>query len=218
MYKYFEIDSVTQNRDAPIYVHDHQNLLARMHPSLLHSLPQAQEFESAPPAPVGSCLLVAQFAEIDQVIENIKNIKNTSPRCQIMLLSQYEGYKQLGVVIRSGARHCLCLQDPTEVLVAQVDQARQGKITMCQSALRALVDGLQSQAIEMQERLAELTLREKQTLEFIALGFTNKDIADQLGIAEGTVKVHVKNLLRKLGFKTRLAAASWLYAYEHGLM
>ena len=43
----------------------------------------------------------------------------------------------------------------------------------------------------------------------MALGYTNKDIARTLEIADGTVKGHVKHLLKKLGFKSRVEAAVW---------
>jgi two-component system nitrate/nitrite response regulator NarL len=54
-----------------------------------------------------------------------------------------------------------------------------------------------------------LTVREKQILELIAGGQSNKNIAWELNISDGTVKVHVKNILRKLNLKSRLEAAVW---------
>jgi two-component system nitrate/nitrite response regulator NarL len=50
-------------------------------------------------------------------------------------------------------------------------------------------------------------------LKTIASGFSNKVIGHKLGITEGTVKVHVKNLLHKLGLRSRVEAAVW--AMEH---
>ena len=59
----------------------------------------------------------------------------------------------------------------------------------------------------------ELTERERQVLKMIAGGNSNKMIGRKLGITEGTVKVHVKNLLHKLGLRSRVEAAVW--AMEH---
>ena len=56
---------------------------------------------------------------------------------------------------------------------------------------------------------ADLTERENQILGSLALGHSNKEIARQLGISDATVKVHIKNLLRKLNLKSRLEAAVW---------
>ncbi|WP_375058078.1 response regulator [Zobellella sp. DQSA1] len=57
------------------------------------------------------------------------------------------------------------------------------------------------------EHLASLTYRERQILALLAEGFSNKQIADNLNIAEGTVKVHMKALMRKLDVQSRLEAA-----------
>jgi len=60
---------------------------------------------------------------------------------------------------------------------------------------------------------AGLTERETEILPGISEGLSNKVIAQQLDVTEGTVKVHMKNLLRKLNLRSRVAAAAW--AVEH---
>ena len=60
---------------------------------------------------------------------------------------------------------------------------------------------------------AGLTEQENRILERIAAGLSNKVIGKELDIAEGTVKVHVKHILRKLGLRSRVEAAVW--AVEH---
>ena len=60
----------------------------------------------------------------------------------------------------------------------------------------------------------DFTSREEQIVSLIAEGKSNKLIARKLGISDGTVKVHVKNVLRKLNLSSRLEAAVW--AFEHG--
>jgi two-component system nitrate/nitrite response regulator NarL len=61
-----------------------------------------------------------------------------------------------------------------------------------------------------QKDLGELTRRELQILKSIAEGLSNKLIGRKLDIAESTVKVHVKHLLKKLGFRSRVEAAVWM--------
>ena len=61
---------------------------------------------------------------------------------------------------------------------------------------------------ELPNRLDILTAREREVLEVLATGATNRDIADRLFISQKTVSVHVSNLMAKLGVPTRGAAAA----------
>ncbi|WP_375737687.1 LuxR C-terminal-related transcriptional regulator [Pseudomonas boanensis] len=63
----------------------------------------------------------------------------------------------------------------------------------------------------------ELTEREGQTLELIASGLSNKQIARELGISDGTVKIYVRNLLRKFRLNSRLELATWVYRSGNAL-
>lgn len=65
------------------------------------------------------------------------------------------------------------------------------------------------------DMLSILTLREKETLHWLAKGASNKMIARKMNVAESTVKVHVQNILRKLELNSRVQAA--VFAVEHAL-
>lgn len=62
--------------------------------------------------------------------------------------------------------------------------------------------------------LDSLTEREKQTLGLITAGHNNKQIARELGISDATVKIYVRNLLRKFDLHSRLELASWMHRHE----
>lgn len=68
---------------------------------------------------------------------------------------------------------------------------------------------------QARDKLAGLTGRERQILWHIAHGYSNKQVADELGISEGTVKVHVKSILKKLAIENRTQAA--VYVHEKGV-
>jgi len=72
-----------------------------------------------------------------------------------------------------------------------------------------LARAIRDEAAAKQRDMAALTDREKEILQGLAQGLSNKLIARNLDITEATVKVHVKNLLKKLGFHSRLEAAVW---------
>ena len=62
----------------------------------------------------------------------------------------------------------------------------------------------------LNELWSSLTAREQETLELVSKGASNKIVARALGIAESTVKVHVKHVLQKLNLRNRFEAAVWL--------
>ena len=77
---------------------------------------------------------------------------------------------------------------------------------------RALATAFKTRQSHTQRKvdINTLTDREKQVLKLVADGLTNKMVARKLDIAEGTIKVHVKKLLKKLGLRSRVEAAIWM--------
>ena len=71
-----------------------------------------------------------------------------------------------------------------------------------------------SYAVEDDRRITELTAREQDVLGYLATGISNMELSQLLGISEGTVKVHVKHMLKKLKFRSRVELAVW--AAENG--
>lgn len=156
-------------------------------------------------------VLVSPKSSPQKVMQLLAEINKNSLPSHIILLSHYVDNSGLCTTMELGIKHCLNLEEPAEQLISQLKQVKAGDIIMCQAALKALMSCLHKDTAGKGELLASLTKRERQILILISNGSSNNTIAEELDIAEGTVKVHVKNLLRKLGLKTRLAAASWFY-------
>ncbi len=115
--------------------------------------------------------------------------------------------------VRFGARGCLLRSDPVDQVVA---------------GLRAMVDGGVHASPALSSTLwglltrrptgagTTLTAREVEVLDQAARGHSNREIAEVLGIAENTVKNHLRNILEKLHLHSRLEAV--LHAVRHGLI
>jgi two-component system nitrate/nitrite response regulator NarL len=117
--------------------------------------------------------------------------------------------------IRAGADGYLLKDTEPEVLLERVRAALEGRTVISDALTEALASALRHEARGAKRDVRDLTERELAVLRCIAGGQSNKVIARNLSITEGTVKVHVKHVLKKLGFKSRVEAAVW--ASGHGL-
>lgn len=110
--------------------------------------------------------------------------------------------------IRAGADgYFLKDMEPEKVLYC-VRESLEGRLTVDPAMVRYLTDLLRGKAPKVEETVS-LTDREEDVLSCIARGMTNKMIGRELKISDGTVKGHVKHLLKKLGFNSRVEAAVW---------
>ena len=98
--------------------------------------------------------------------------------------------------------------EPEDLLTA-IDEALNGRTVIGERLNGLLARAIREEASAQQRDSATLTDREKEILRGLAQGLANKLIARNLKITDATVKVHVKNLLKKLGFHSRLEAAVW---------
>ncbi len=195
-----------------LQVFDPEDLITKFQPQLHESaqisLVDIRRGKSIPNQPL---VLVSPMSSPQKVMQLLGKINKGINPSHIILISRYTNNSGLCTTLELGIKHCLNLEESTPNLISQLKLVKEGDIIMCQPALKALIGCLHKDTGDKTELLSTLTKRERQILMLIANGCGNKFIADELGIAEGTVKVHVKNLLRKLGLKTRLAAASWFY-------
>lgn len=127
----------------------------------------------------------------------------------IALTSTLEEHKVNGA-IDAGAMGYMLKDASSDTLAEAIHAAARGEVRLHPEAARRLVRDFRSP--EMRENL---TPKEVIVLQLIAHGHSNRDIAQDQGVAEATVKTHVSRLLGKLGLESRTQAA--LYALRHGL-
>ena len=132
-------------------------------------------------------------------IEAIKLIRREDPEARIIALTSYDGDQEIYRSLEAGVRgYILKEMVHTEIV----------------RAIRVVHSGKRLMPAEVAERLSEhfpqvtLTPREVEVLTFVAKGLGNKEIGTQLGTAAGTVKMHLQNILCKLGASDRTHAVT----------
>lgn len=159
-------------------------------------------------------VLVDLHMAIMSGIETLCQIRDTDSDCKLVVLTVSDNPDDLLTAIRSGADgYLLKDMEPDDLLMA-IDQALNGRTVISDKLNGLLARAVRDEAREERRDLAALTAREVEILRFLADGLSNKLIARRLDITHATVKVHVKNLLRKLGFRSRLEAAVWAIARD----
>ena len=139
----------------------------------------------------------------------------TSPR--VIILTTFELDEYVFEALRAGASGFLLKRTEPEQLVAAVRVVAGGEALLSPSVTRRLIaEFTRRPQMGSNVRLAELTEREREVLHLIARGLSNQELADQLFIADNSVKTHVKRIFTKLGARDRAQAI--VIAYESGLM
>ena len=154
-------------------------------------------------------------------IETLKQLRASGVSTPVVMLTMSREDEDLGAALRAGAQGYLLKDIEPEELVPALEAALLGDNVVAREMVGALAQlvrsdaGTDRKAQPPAKPFAELTPREMEILECLAGGFSNKMIARALDIADGTVKLHVKAILRKLGMRSRVEAA--VAAAEHGL-
>jgi len=142
-------------------------------------------------------------------IEVLTQLKSADIDSRIIMLTVSDNAEDLVAALRAGADGYLLKDMEPEDLLANIRSAGLGRMTLNDKLSGMLARALTEVNRPRNASEAGLTEQEGKILEHISTGKSNKLIAHELGIAEGTVKVHVKHLLKKLNLKSRVEAAVW---------
>lgn len=143
-------------------------------------------------------------------IETLKAIKAADLDSQVIMLTVSDDEHVLVNALRSGADGYLLKTVNPDHLYASLCSATKGQFTLSEGLTRRLADALHKDTQPTDLDKAGLTDREWEVVKLIAEeGLGNKDIARRLGISDGTVKQHVKNVLRKTKLRSRLGIVVW---------
>ncbi len=147
----------------------------------------------------------------------LKKLREDGIEVPIAMLTTSSEERDLVESLRNGAQGYLLKDMDPEDLVAALRRIVDGETVVTPQLAGTLARALTGKIEEPEEEtpLSELTPRETEIIEHLAEGQSNKVIARELGITDGTVKLHVKAILRKLNVRSRVEAA--VIAVEQGL-
>jgi DNA-binding NarL/FixJ family response regulator len=149
-----------------------------------------------------------------------ERLRETLPHCKVIVLTTFDDDEYVFDGLRAGAVGYLLKDVSSEKLFEAIRAAARGEYFLMPSItakVMAEFSRLSRSSPSANEELSEpLSPREMEILRLVATGASNRDIADRLVIAEGTVKNHLTNILGKLGVKDRMQAV--LKAREFGII
>ena len=150
-------------------------------------------------------------------LDATRQLRKRVPETAVVILSMHANLAYIARALHHGAWGYVLKDDPLVEIVTAIQQAAQRELYLCQRVAaqlaEALMRGLDLTQLEAEQRLTD---RERETLQLIAEGNTNAQIADRLGISTRTVETHRANLMDKLGLTSQ--ASLIRYAIRVGIV
>jgi two-component system, NarL family, nitrate/nitrite response regulator NarL len=141
--------------------------------------------------------------------KTLQELRAAGCTARVAMLTVSDQEEDLVAALRAGADGYLLKDTEPEDLLRQLRQIVDGRLVLTEGLTEHLARAMRRRDEPASAEQPRLTPREQEVLDLIASGLNNKLIARELNLSEGTVKVHVKHLLKKLGLRSRLEAALW---------
>jgi two-component system, NarL family, response regulator LiaR len=148
-------------------------------------------------------------------LEVIREVRQENPEARILVLTSFADDDKVFSAIKAGALGYLLKDSPSEMLLLAIGDVFRGESSLHPVIARKLIRELNQPPVDLPPTEEPLTRREMEVLRLVARGLSNQEIAAGLSITEGTVRLHVSNVLGKLHLANRTQAA--LYALQEGL-
>jgi DNA-binding NarL/FixJ family response regulator len=164
-----------------------------------------QALKEIPKRQVDIVLMDIQLPDISG-IECTARLKQLLPAVQIIMVTVYEDTERIFKALRAGACGYLLKRCTPEELISAIREVRQGGAPMSREIARKVIVSFQEPVTTAAE-VEGLSSREREILELLAEGFPNKQIADRVGLTDGTVRWHLRHVYNKLHVRSRTEAA-----------
>ncbi|HXF64222.1 MAG TPA: response regulator transcription factor [Caldilineaceae bacterium] len=152
-------------------------------------------------------------------LEALEGLRRTAPDSRVLVLTMHDDETYLRQVLASGGSGYVLKQAADKELLSAIRTVHSGGTFLHPAHAQALLapPGSQQPAAGAQEQqLAQLSEREREVLRLIALGYSNKEIAEMLFLSVKTVETYKARVMEKLGLTTRAALVR--FALQHGLL
>jgi DNA-binding NarL/FixJ family response regulator len=162
-------------------------------------------------------LMDVRMPDLDGIVAT-RELSRTAPSVKVLILTTFEQDDYIFGALRAGASGFLLKRTRPEDLIAAVHTIAAGDSLLSPSVTRRVIDRMAQQPtpeLTDHANLDTLTPRERDVLELIARGLSNREIAATLVVEESTIRTHVKRILMKLNLRDRVQAV--ILAYETGL-
>jgi DNA-binding NarL/FixJ family response regulator len=162
-------------------------------------------------------LMDVRMPDLDGIAAT-SELARTLPRVRVLILTTFEQDDYVFGALRAGASGFLVKRTRPEELIAAVHTIAAGDSLLSPSVTSRVIERMAQHptpAPAAQEKLDELTPREREVFQLMTRGLSNREIATALVVEESTVRSHVKRILMKLGLRDRVQIV--IFAYETGL-
>ena len=139
-------------------------------------------------------------------IECTTKLKQLMPQLQNLMVTVYEDTERIFKALRAGACGYLLKRCTPEELIEAIREVQQGGAPMSREIARKVIVSFQ-EPVAVAAEVEDLSPREHEILELLAEGFPNKQSAERVGIADGTVRWHLRHVYNKLHVRSRTEAA-----------
>jgi two-component system nitrate/nitrite response regulator NarL len=146
----------------------------------------------------------------------LRMIRTEGCEVPVVILTMSDNEDDMSAALRAGVRGYLLKDMEPEELIDAIGRAARGEMVVASAMTLKLAQILQSgpKVSVMGDLVASLTEREREVLNHVARGESNKVIAKALDISHNTVKLHVRHIMDKLNLRSRIEAA--VFAFEYG--
>ena len=149
-------------------------------------------------------------------LELVNELRNSSLDVKVVILTSSMDEEQTIDALRYGVKGVVLKKMPSHLLVQCLQKVASGGLWMEKESMGHAFEKMLNREAGMRRLTTILTVREIEVMKLVASGMSNQEIAEKLIVQEGTIKIHVHNIYRKIGIKNRVDLT--LYAQKRELV